>query len=129
MRGNRSRDTKPELLLRRALWAAGVRGYRVHRKGLPGSPDVTFGPARVAVFVDGCFWHGCPRCYKAPKTRSEFWRNKVETNRTRDARDAGLLEATDWLVLRVWECELTADVDAVVATVVRVVADRREATA
>jgi DNA mismatch endonuclease (patch repair protein) len=117
MRGNKSRDTKPELALRRAIWAAGLRGYRVHRKGLPGSPDIAFGRARLAIFVDGCFWHGCPACYRAPKTRSEFWRIKVETNQRRDRRDEARLTELGWSVIRIWECELRADPAAFAAEV------------
>ena len=99
----KGRDTKPELVLRRALWAAGLR-YRLHRK-LPGTPDVAFVGARVAVFVDGCFWHGCPQHYSFPHTRQEFWAAKVERNVLRDARVDAELADLGWTALRFWEHE------------------------
>ena len=74
MRANRARNTSPELALRRALTSAGIRGYRLHRPDLVGRPDLAFGRQRVAVFVNGCFWHGCPTCnLPAPRTHSDFW--------------------------------------------------------
>ncbi len=108
MQGNRSKGTKPELALRRALWAAGARGYRVNVRKLPGTPDVVFGPARVCVFVQGCFWHGCPRCRdgKTPTQNAEFWRTKVETNQARHDRDSARLREAGYAVVTVWECEL-----------------------
>lgn len=102
----RGRDTKPELLLRRSLHAAGLR-YRLHRRDLPGSPDLVF-PSRGAVaFVHGCFWHGhdCP-AFRLPATRPEFWRTKIDTNRERDARAHAALCDAGWRVLTVWECAL-----------------------
>lgn len=108
MRANRGRDTGPELRLRRALWAAGLRGYRVARKELPGKPDVTFGPARLAVFVHGCFWHRCPHCppRSSPKTNRAYWEAKFDGNVARDARQRAELEALGWRVMVVWECQL-----------------------
>lgn len=129
MQGNRSRDTGPEILLRRSLREAGLLGYRLHRRGLPGSPDITFGPSKVAVFVDGCFWHGCPKCYRAPKTRSAFWRNRVETNRARDVWVTGRLEEAGWAVVRSWECELKEDPAALASAVLELVTKRRSASA
>lgn len=99
-----SRNTTPELALRRALWAAGLR-YRLHRD-LPGTPDLSFVGARLAVFVDGCFWHGCPQHYSAPATRSEFWANKLRRNVDRDRRVGDELTAMGWTVVRVWEHEV-----------------------
>lgn len=102
----RSRDTGPELALRRALHGMGMR-YRIHVQGLPGRPDIVFPSARVIVFVNGCFWHG-HRCATGhiPKSNSAFWRNKVETNRGRDARNIHKLRHAGWKVIVVWECEL-----------------------
>ncbi len=99
-----SRNTSPELALRRALWAAGLR-YRLHR-ALPGTPDLSFVGARLAVFVDGCFWHGCPRHYSAPATRAEFWANKLRRNVDRDRRVGAELSAMGWTFVRVWEHEI-----------------------
>jgi len=107
MSKQKSRDTGIEMALRKVLHAAGFR-YRVHRrpvKGVRREADLVFGPARVAVFVDGCFWHGCPEHGTWPKNNADYWRTKIETNRRRDANtDAVLLEA-GWLAVRVWEHE------------------------
>ncbi|MGW5020893.1 very short patch repair endonuclease [Streptomyces cacaoi] len=109
MRRQKSRDTEIEMALRRALHAAGLR-YRVHRRPIAGvrrEADLVFGPARVAVFVDGCFWHGCPEHATWPKNNADFWRTKIEKNRARDRdTDARLAEA-GWLSVRVWEHEST----------------------
>ncbi len=100
----RSKNTKPELLLRRALWAEGCR-YRLHHN-LPGRPDLVFLRDRLAIFVDGCFWHGCPLHYSAPRTRENFWKDKLRKNVTRDlAADDALIEQ-GWRVLRFWEHDL-----------------------
>ena len=102
----RCRDTKPELLLRRGLHARGLR-FRLHRKDLPGCPDLVFPRFRVAVFVHGCFWHGheCPM-FKWPRTRTGFWRRKIEGNTERDRRAHAALSENDWRVLVIWECAL-----------------------
>ena len=109
--------TKPEMALRRALFAAGMR-YRVQMK-VPGNNrrtvDIAFSRAKLAVFVDGCFWHGCPEHFPPPRTNPEWWRWKVDTNRARDADTDRLLRQAGWTVVRVWEHE------AVAATVARVV--------
>lgn len=113
----KSRNTSVELLLRRALWSGGLRGYRVRSK-LPGHPDVVFSRARVAVFVDGCFWHKCPACYRAPKNNAGYWTAKVERNVSRDARVNVALDAMGWKVLRLWEHEVRQDVGSCVSRVV-----------
>jgi DNA mismatch endonuclease (patch repair protein) len=103
----RGRDTKPELLIRKALHARGYR-YRLHDKKLPGTPDLSFPGRRKAVFVHGCFWHmheGCPLA-RMPKSRLEFWRPKLEGNRARDAVKLDQLRALGWDVMVVWECQL-----------------------
>lgn len=105
MRGNRSRDTKPELRLRSYLHALGLR-YRVSVRPIPSirrTADVVFSSARVAVFVDGCYWHGCPDHYRPAKRNTEFWSEKIEANRRRDAETDRLLEESGWTVVRVWE--------------------------
>jgi len=96
----RSEETGPEIRLRRALWAAGLRGYRKHW-GRP-SIDVAYVGRKVAVFVDGCFWHGCPRHYREPKTNVGFWRPKIARNRERDGEVARRLRGEGWLVVRLW---------------------------
>lgn len=111
--GSRGRDTKPELVLRRALWAAGVRGYRLHRRDVPGRPDLAWLGARVAVFVDGAFWHGHPSKYKAGQS-GEFWDAKVARNVARDREVDALLEASGWRVIRVWDFAVLKDTASVV---------------
>lgn len=107
MRRIRSKDTNPEMVVRRHVHAAGLR-YRLHVKGLPGKPDLVFPGRRLCVFVHGCFWHGCPKCVdgtRTVKSNSDFWRNKVEGNRSRDQRHREALHATGWDVITLWECE------------------------
>ena len=111
----RSKDTRPELVLRRALWRSGFR-YRLHAK-LPGSPDIVFGGARVAVFVDGCFWHKCPHHYTAPARNADFWHEKVEKNVARDRAADRRLCAAGWLVLRIWEHEIFSEIEAAIERV------------
>jgi DNA mismatch endonuclease (patch repair protein) len=110
MSANRGKDTRPEIQLRRQLWAAGLRGYRLHPKGVPGRPDVSFASQKVAVFVHGCFWHHCPRCdLPLPKSHTDFWRAKFERNQLRDQLKVLALESTGWKVLTLWECEIEED--------------------
>ncbi|MBF0304056.1 MAG: DNA mismatch endonuclease Vsr [Alphaproteobacteria bacterium] len=102
----RGKDTAPEMRVRRALWAAGLR-YRLHDKTLPGRPDIVFRSRRIVVLVHGCFWHGhqdCPR-HRIPKTRVEWWTEKMRSNRERDAQVRAALGADGWTVLVLWECE------------------------
>lgn len=102
----RGRDTKPEMRVRRALHATGLR-YRLQAKELPGRPDIVFRGARVAVFVHGCFWHRHPGCAHArmPKSRLDFWEPKLTANAERDRRHIEKLEAAGWRIVTVWECE------------------------
>jgi DNA mismatch endonuclease, patch repair protein len=102
----RSRDTKPEMRVRKALHAAGLR-YRVHDRRLPGVPDLVFKSRRIVVFVNGCFWHCHPNCPAArlPKSRLDFWGPKLAGNVTRDGLKKAQLEALGWKVLVIWECE------------------------
>lgn len=102
-----SRDTAPELALRSELHRRGLR-FRVDRAPVPGlrsRADVVFGPARVAVYVDGCFWHSCPEHGTRPKRNAAFWRQKLERNRERDAATDRLLDENGWTVIRIWEHE------------------------
>jgi DNA mismatch endonuclease (patch repair protein) len=108
----RSKDTRPEMLLRKALWAAGLR-YRL-ASGLPGRPDIVIRRASLAVFVDGCFWHACPEHYRAPATNPDYWREKRARNEARDRLVDSELRERGWQVLRVWEHELKQDLANVV---------------
>lgn len=102
----KGRHTKPELLIRRALHAAGLR-YRIHAKHLPGTPDLVFPRHKAVIFVNGCFWHqhDC-HLFKWPATRPEFWREKISRNVANDERAVGALLETGWRVATVWECAL-----------------------
>jgi len=105
MRRVKSRDTAPELAVRRILRQAGV-GYRLGGAGLPGRPDVVMKGRRIALFVHGCFWHGhdCARGARQPKANADYWLAKIGRNRERDARNEAALQAGGWTVLTVWEC-------------------------
>jgi DNA mismatch endonuclease (patch repair protein) len=118
----RSRDTRPELRLRRLLWACGLRGYRLHRK-LPGKPDIVYSRARLAIFVDGCFWHGCPECGdgRAPVSNTGYWSAKRKANQERDARRTRELEMMGWRVVRLWEHQVTKEAEACVLLIKRLV--------
>lgn len=110
MQANKSKNTKPELKVRAALREAGLTGYRLHWKKEPGHPDICFPGRRVAIFVNGCFWHRCPHCaLPMPKSNVDFWRAKFERNRARDARDNALLVSAGWTVVVVWECRLKGE--------------------
>jgi DNA mismatch endonuclease (patch repair protein) len=103
----RSINTKPELLVRRLVHGLGYR-YRIHRRDLPGTPDIVFSSRQAVIFVHGCFWHrhdGCPLA-RMPKSKVGFWMDKLEGNRERDIRKTEELESAGWRVLVVWECEL-----------------------
>jgi len=103
----RSKNTKPELALRKAVYAQGGR-FRVHVGDLPGRPDLANKRARVSVFVDGCFWHGCRRHFRVPRTRSRFWKEKIDRNRS--TRDRVLRSyGKDWQVIEIFECRLRED--------------------
>ena len=111
----KGKNTKPEIAIRSALSRMGCR-YRLHRKDLPGKPDIAIssralGKLKLAVFVNGCFWHGHAGCRKAsrPKTNVAFWRNKISGNRARDRKTAGKLKAGGWAILTIWECEIPKD--------------------
>lgn len=108
----RGSNTKLEVLVRKGLHARGLR-YRLGGAKLPGRPDIVLPKYRTVVFVHGCFWHGhdCP-LYRLPKTRPEFWADKIGKNRTRDQRVTAELEARDWRVLTVWECSLRGQSEA-----------------
>jgi DNA mismatch endonuclease (patch repair protein) len=107
MRQVRGRDTSPELKIRKLLTRLGAR-YRLHRRDLPGNPDIVLPGRKLAIFVHGCFWHGhdCARGARVPKQNRDYWVAKVGRNRARDAANASALTASGWRVETVWECEL-----------------------
>ena len=127
----RSKDTRPEIAVRQGLWHRGYR-YRLHRKDLPGSPDLVFGPAKVAVFIDGDFWHG--NAWKVREMSSladlfpsntEWWVNKIEGNMARDQRVTAELQDLGWLVVRFWESDILTNPEEVVEFIARLVDSRR----
>jgi len=91
-----------------ALASSGTRGWRAQARDLPGTPDVAFTRMRLAVFVDGCFWHGCPNCYRRPKSSQAYWDGKVARNVSRDRNNRNRLRRMGWAVLRFWEHEVAA---------------------
>ena len=103
----RSRDTKPEMLVRKFLHAQGFR-YRLHDKKLPGKPDIVLPKYRMVIFVHGCFWHGHSNCkyYVVPKTNTAWWLNKINTNKANDAKALKALKKDGWRLIEVWECKL-----------------------
>lgn len=111
----RTRDTAPEVELRRALWRAGVRGWRLHPARVPGKPDLAWLGIRLAVFVDGAFWHGHPSAYRGQS--GPFWDEKIARNRARDVLVNNRLASEGWTVLRFWDFEVRRDPDGCVAAV------------
>lgn len=106
MKRVKTRNTAPEMIVRRALFQAGYR-YRIHRSDLPGEPDIVFPSRRKIIFVHGCFWHGHTGCRRAslPRTRVDYWSDRVRRNQVRDARVTSSLESLGWAVYVVWECQ------------------------
>ena len=105
----RGKDTGPEMVIRKALFANGFR-YRLHVKNLPGKPDIVLPKYNAVVIVDGCFWHGHKNCkfFRMPKSRISFWRKKIDANRARDVKNRRKLRRLGWNVIQVWECQLSA---------------------
>ena len=123
MKGNKRADTKPEMLVRQRLREVGLTGYRLQWKKAPGRPDIAFPGRKIAIFVNGCFWHRCPHCNPStPKRNVEFWQAKFKRNVERDARAIDELKEMGWAPITIWECELKRDridrtMDAVIQTV------------
>lgn len=103
----RSANTKPELLVRKFLHAHGCR-YKLHDKTLPGKPDIVLPKYRTVIFIHGCFWHGHANCkyYKVPQTRTQWWLNKINTNKANDAKAVKALKKEGWRIITIWECRL-----------------------
>jgi DNA mismatch endonuclease (patch repair protein) len=119
----RRRDTEPEVALRRALHAAGVRGWRCDYRPAPGRPDIAWPALRVAVFVDGAFWHGHPSRHR-PGRSGTYWDEKIAANVARDRRIDNELRGLGWTVLRIWDFEVRKDIDHIVGLVTTALADR-----
>lgn len=118
MRAIRSKDTKPEMALRRVLHQLGYR-YRTHVRGLPGTPDLVFSRRRAVIFVHGCYWHGhgCKVAGKAPASNTAYWSLKLARNKARDSAQVAALEGAGWRVLTLWECEVQTIGKAVAAAI------------
>ena len=108
MSGIRGKDTKPEIVVRQLLHRLGYR-FRLHCKNLPGKPDIVLPKWRTVIFVNGCYWHGHEDChlFRLPKTRTEFWTNKIEGNRARDERNYSVLQGSGWKTVVIWECSVS----------------------
>ena len=122
MRSNKGKNTKPELVFRKALWKAGIRGYRLHWKKASGKPDIAFPGKKIAIFLNGCFWHRCPKCeLSLPKNNADFWKAKFDRNIERDQEKKRALEQENWTVLVIWECEIKKNLDEQVGRVLHLV--------
>lgn len=114
----RGKNTKPEITIRRLLWSKGMR-YRIHNKRVFGIPDITNRSKSIAIFIDGCFWHGCSICYKEPKTNTGFWRDKVKRNAVRRKQVVAHLKKENWTVLEYWEHEINSNPEKIVKEISR----------
>jgi DNA mismatch endonuclease (patch repair protein) len=123
----RAKNTGPELALRKALRKSGLTTYRLHYARVPGRPDVAFVKHKVAVFVHGCFWHGCPHHpEQRVKSHANWWKNKIGTNKARDRRKVLALRRRGWRVITIWECRLKKSPDVQVRKVERAISARRD---
>ncbi len=108
----KAKNTKSEILLRKELWKNGIKGYRLHWKKVPGRPDIAFPGKKIAIFVNGCYWHRCPICKPSfPKTHQEFWKDKFNKNKERDKRKINDLQKIGWKVIVVWECKIKNSIE------------------
>jgi DNA mismatch endonuclease, patch repair protein len=114
----RGKNTEPEVRLRKFLWSHGIRGYRIHYS-LLGKPDIVFTKKKIAIFVDGCFWHKCPVCFQEPETHKEFWMKKIGSNVERDLKNTRHLQEEGWTVLRFWEHEIRKTPDEVIEKILQ----------
>ena len=120
MSANKAKNTKPEITLRRALWSEGLKGYRVNWKNVPGRPDIAYPGKKIAIFVNGCFWHRCPKCdLPLPKTNTKFWKEKFDKNVKRDKKKNDELLSLDWKVTVIWECEINSNLSKYVNLVAK----------
>ncbi|MCA1840043.1 MAG: very short patch repair endonuclease [Actinomycetota bacterium] len=126
MRQIKSSDTSTELILRKALYASGLRGWRCHRTDLPGKPDLVFNRVKVAVFVDGAFWHGHPKKFR-PGQSGEYWDKKIARNIERDKLATAALRESGWIVIRIWDFDIAKEPHAAVQLVVQTVEQARTA--
>jgi len=122
-KGNKSTERR----LRALLVGAGVKGWRTNAKDITGTPDFVFEKKCLAIFVDGCFWHGCPKCYRRPKSKRKFWDTKVAENQVRDRRVNRKLKEDGWIVIRLFECEIRENIPTIIDRIRRIRARRENA--
>jgi len=121
MSANKAKNTKPEITLRKALWSEGHKGYRLNWKKAPGRPDIAYPGKKIAIFVNGCYWHRCPKCnLPLPKTNTDFWKEKFDKNVKRDKKKIDELLSLDWIVLVFWECDIKSDISISIQKVKKV---------
>jgi len=111
------KNTTPEIKLRKLLFATGIRGYRIHHN-IPGKPDIVFVKKKIAIFIDGCFWHKCSVCFQEPETRKEFWMKKIQSNIDRDKKVNEQLKNEGWTVIRIWEHEIKKEPEKAVTEII-----------
>ena len=105
-------NTKPEIIIRKEMWKNGIRGYRLHWKKASGRPDIAFPKRKVAIFINGCYWHRCPNCNPPlPKTHQEFWKEKFQKNIERDKKKINDLQENGWKVIIIWECKIKKNIN------------------
>ncbi len=113
MSSNKAKNTKPELSFRKELWRNGLIGYRIHKKSIIGKPDISYQKRKVAIFINGCFWHRCTKCnLPLPKSNKIFWRRKFDINVNRDKLKINQLRDIGWRVLVFWECDIRNNLEA-----------------
>ena len=114
----RAKNTKPEVLLRKALIKNGIRTFSLHIKNLPGKPDICFKKRKLAIFVNGCYWHRCPKCKpKLPKTHKSFWNNKFKANVLRDEKKNSNLKKMGYRVITIWECQIKENIKPIIVKI------------
>lgn len=113
----RGKNTGPEIKLRKLLWSQGLRGYRIHYN-LPSKPDIVFTKKKIAIFIDGCFWHKCPVCFQEPETRKDFWMKKIQSNVERDIKVNLQLLKAGWTVIRFWEHEVRKNPEQILSKII-----------
>ncbi len=118
----KSTNTNPEIVYRKALFSRGLR-YRVNCRNVRGSPDIVLRKKKVAIFIDGCFWHKCPKCFRAPDSNKEYWLKKVERNKARDKEVNTELKRNGWKVIRIWEHEINTVLDKTVTRTIKKIDD------
>ncbi len=114
----KGKNTEPEMILRLELAGRGIRGYRIHYR-LPGKPDIVFTRKKIAVFIDGCFWHRCSECFIKPSTRSVFWEKKINGNVERDILNNKKLIDSGWKILRIWEHQIRKNPEKIVSRIIK----------